>query len=334
MAVTKQTYTAAPTWTAAQLADLFQSAFVDAGLMTAWYDSFLSGTVENRILEVIYDGTKTYGKTYYWFTFTTTAVGVSVASGWNAATDVPTGTAFLDFFATTTNTQANHHIVRSGFATGTTAELVRYTDSGYSWFALRNGPASTVFFIAPAATSIAPWIDLNKVLFHHFIVNGGPLNGVGASGQAMIEFRSVYCLRRSYYAQGWLRDRSGITSYLKTWPTLSYMALGNGSNNTSNDSTSGIVVSGSFVIVPYGFSNTNPEYATNYLPIINGYSYSNYVISNMPADFGIFFPYGTTAFAFGDRIVVSAGVEEWEVYGFASNTSADAPSALIVARVV
>jgi hypothetical protein len=93
-------------------------------------------------------------------------------------------------------------------------------------------------------------------------------------------------------------------------------------------------VSGSFVIVPYGFSNTNPEYATNYLPIINGYSYSNYVISNMPADFGIFFPYGTTAFAFGDRIVVSAGVEEWEVYGFASNTSADAPSALIVARVV
>jgi hypothetical protein len=334
MAVTKQTYTAAPTWTAAQLATIFENAFVDAGLMTAWYDSFLSGTVENRILEITYDASKTYGKAYYWFMFTTTAVGVSVATGWNATTDVPTGTAFLDFFATTTNATTNHYILRSGLATGTAAELVRYTASGYSWFAFRNGAVPTPFFIAPAATGIAPWIDLNKVLFHHFIVSAVFVNGVGASGQAMAEFRSVYCLRRSYYAQGWLRDRSGLTSYLKAWPTLSYLALGNSSNNTSNDSTSAFLIAGSYVIVPYGFSNTNPEYATNYLPIINGYSYSNYVTSNMPADFGIFFPYGTTAFAFGDRIVVSAGVEEWEVYGFANNISADAPSALIVARVV
>ena len=50
MAVTKQTYTAAATWTAAQLATLFENAFINAGLMTAWYDSFLSGTVENLVL--------------------------------------------------------------------------------------------------------------------------------------------------------------------------------------------------------------------------------------------------------------------------------------------
>ena len=51
MAVTKQVYTAAATWTASGLADIFQSAFIDAGLMTAWHDSFLN-TVENRVLAV------------------------------------------------------------------------------------------------------------------------------------------------------------------------------------------------------------------------------------------------------------------------------------------
>ena len=107
------------------------------------------------------------------------------------------------------------------------------------------------------------------------------------------------------------------------------MAFGNSSNSSSNDNTTS-----TFVIVPYGFNNTNTVYTSDYLPVVNGYSYSNYTTSNMPADFGMFFNYSGTAFAFGDRIVVSAGVEEWEVYGFANNTSADSPSALIVARVV
>jgi hypothetical protein len=329
MAVTKETYTAAATWTAAQLATLFEDAFVDAGLMTAWYDTFLSGTVENRILEITYNGAKTYGKTYYWFTFTTTAIGVSVATGWNAATDVPTGTQYLDYFATTTNTQSNHYIVRTGLATGTTAELVRYTASGYSWFAFRNGATPTPFFIAPAATGIAPWIDLDKVLFHHFILGLTSVTSATSTSHAFIEFSSVYALRRSYYAQGWLRARTAIGSYLDAWSTLGYMALGNTSNSTSNDNTTA-----THILVPYGFNNTNPAYTTNYFPIINGFSYSNYVTSSMPADFGIFFNYGVTAFAFGDRIVVTAGVEEWEVYGFANNTNADNASALIVARVV
>jgi hypothetical protein len=328
MAVTKQTYTAAATWTAAQLATLFEDAFVDAGLMTAWFDSFLSGTVENRILEITYNGAKTYGKTYYWFTFTTTAIGVSVATGWNAATDVPTGTALLDFFATTTNTQANHYIVRTGLATGTAAELVRYTDSGYSWFAFRNGAAPTPFFIAPAATGIAPWIDLDKVLFHHFILGVPSVTAATGTSRAFVSFVSAFGLRRSYWTQGILRDRTTVPLYLETHITLAYTAQGNSISTTTN------YVETSSVLVPYGFNNTNTAYTADYFPIVNGYSYSNYTTSNMPADFGIFFNYGVTVFAFGDRIVVTAGVEEWEVYGFANNTDARNASALIVARVV
>jgi hypothetical protein len=327
MAVTKETYTAAATWTAAQLATLFEDAFVDAGLMTAWYDTFLSGTVENRILEITYDGAKTYGTTYYWFMFTTTTIGVAIAGGWNATTHVPTGTQYLDFFATTTNATTNHYVLRTGLATGTTAELVRYTASGYSWFAFRNGATPTPFFIAPASTGIAPWIDLGKVLFHHFIVPfafaGGFDNAAG------VGFDSRYALRRSYYAQGALRSITSITSFRSaTHQTLGYQAS---SNSTSSSNSVG---SSDAILVPYGFSNTNPAYTTNYTPIVNGYSYSNYTTSNMPADFGIFFNYGTTAFAFGDLIVVSAGVEEWEIYGFANNTAADSASALLVARVV
>jgi hypothetical protein len=328
MAVTKETYTAAATWTAAQLATLFEDAFVDAGLMTAWYDTFLSGTVENRILEIAYDGAKTYGKTYYWFMFTTTTIGVSVASGWNDATGVPTGTQYVDYFATTTNSTANHYGLRTGLATGTGAELVRYTASGYSWFAFRNGATPTPFFIAPASTGIAPWIDLNKVLFHHFITGTASVTSPTSTGPAFITFASEYGLRRSYWTQGLLRGRVLVTSYADNHTTLSYVGAGNTSNTSSNLSTD------SSIFVPYGFNNTNSAYTTNYAPIINGYSYSNYTTSNMPADFGIFFNYGTTAFAFGDLIVVSAGVEEWEVYGFANNSLDTSASALILARVV
>ena len=45
MAVATEDYTATATWTAVQLADLFKDAFIDAGLMADWYDSFLN-TIE------------------------------------------------------------------------------------------------------------------------------------------------------------------------------------------------------------------------------------------------------------------------------------------------
>jgi hypothetical protein len=335
MTVTKQTYTATATWTAAQLATTFENAFIDAGLMVSWYDSFLSGTVENRILEITYDGTKTYGKAYYWFMFTTSSVSVSVTSGWNATTDVPTGTQYLDFFATTTNATTNHDPIASALTTGTAAELVRYTDSGYSWFAFRNGATPVPFFIAPAATGIASWIDLDKVFFHHFIL-GQPLvdSAVSSLSTATVNFRSVYMLRRSYYGQGILRGTTFVsanTHYIVRAHTLGYTAVSN-VNNSTNYSDSQFYARN--VFVPYGFNNTNPAYTADSFPIIKGYSYSNYTTSNMPADFGIFFNYGVTAFSFGDRVIVSAGVEEWEVYGFANNTAAESASALIVARVV
>lgn len=332
MAVTKQTYTAAATWTASQLADIFRDAFIDAGLMAAWYDSFANAGIENRILEITYNGAKTYGKTYYWFVFSTTRVGVSVATAWSAATDVPTGTQYLDFYSNATNTTANHVAVGpTTLSTATSAVLVRYTNSGYSWFSFRNGATPSAFFIAPASTTIASWIDLDKVFFHHFIFGIPAVSASTGASRGSVNFRTALSLRRSYFVQGALRGVTAFSEYIRTYSTLGYVGWGNTNAGVNILSTNEI---SEYVAVPYGFNNANPAYTTNYTPVINGYSYSNYTGSIMPADFGVYFDYSTTTFAFGDRIVVSAGVEEWEVYAFANNTDASSASALIVARVV
>jgi hypothetical protein len=339
MAVTKQTYTASATWTAAGAATLFEDAFIDAGLMTAWHDSFADGALEHRVLEIEYDGTKTYGTCYYWFIFTTSAVFVTVASGWG--TNAPTGTEFLDYFSTATNTTANHIQYVGELTTATDLQIIRYTSAvngDFSWFALRNGAGATAFTITPASAVLSPWIDLDKVLFHHFIQAVPTISGTGTSDRATMAFFSYYMLRRSFYAQGSLRGRTNANQYRLFVPTIAYGAFGNSNNSTSNNSN--YAVAGRIdqayrgILPPYGFNNSNPEYTSDFLPVLNGYTYSLYTTTPMPTDFGIQFDYGSSLFSFGDVIVVSAGVEEWEVLAFANNTNVTAASPLLLSRVV
>jgi hypothetical protein len=341
MAVTRQTYTAAPTWTASQLATLFEDAFIDAGLMTAWYDSFLSGSVENRVLEVTYDASKTYGKAYYWFMFTTTEARVNVATGWNAGTSVPTGTQYLDFYATTTNSTANHYNFAGTLTTGTQIDLVRYTstlDSDYSWFVLRNSATPRPFYIAPPTTRLVNWLDLDRVVFHHFVTSSLGVSSTTSVGYGYLSFRSEYMLRRSYCAGGSLVNRTILSSFADFVPLVSYTAPGNFSNQASNYQSASYLLSGTVrsttVLAPYGFNNTNPAYATDYQPVMFGYSLSPYTKSDMPNDMAVHFSYTTTSFSYGDRIIVSAGVEEWEILSFANTTIDTTASPLLLARVV
>jgi hypothetical protein len=341
MAVTKETYSAAATWTAAQLAQLFEDAFIDAGLMTSWFDSFLSGSVENRVLEVTYDASKTYGKCYYWFQFTTTFAGVSVASGWNAATDVPTGTQYLDFFATTTNATTNHYSIAGALIASTQVSLVRYTSGGHSWFVLRNGNTPFPFMITPGTATIVPWLDLDKTLFHHFVTPSFTVRSATTQDSAAtIRFNSQRRLRRSFTGGHALR---GATSFGYTVQHVlhSYYQFSNLSTNSTNNF---VVDGGSFTVqfstnattieTPAGLTNTNPAYATDYVPVLFGISYSPYVSTPLPADFAIHFPFTATQFAFGDTVVISAGVEEWEVLAFANNNTTTASNPLLLARIV
>jgi hypothetical protein len=76
MVVSKQAYTVSAPWLNFNLADQFRLAFIDAGLMDDWYDSFETGSGstsgernQHRVIRIIYDANKKYGTVFHWFTF-------------------------------------------------------------------------------------------------------------------------------------------------------------------------------------------------------------------------------------------------------------------------
>lgn len=335
MPVTKQTYTAAANWTAVGFANIVRDAFIGAGLMTAWYDSFVSGGVENRVLEIQYNSTKSYGKCYYWFMFTTSQLYLSIATQWDTAARVPAGTQFLDYVSLSTNTTNNHwSVLPSSLTTGTQLDIVRYTSgasASYSWFVIRNGAIPNPFFIAPASSTVVPWLDLNKFFFHHFVVPTYAWDASSQNAHASIRFIDTLRLRRSYRdAQGlkFITDQGYYGSYNQRYPLHGYRSTPNWQAGTAPDSNH------PHIAVPYGFSEVNTAFTANYTPVIFGYSYSPYVQQSMPVDFGLQFSYLPTTFSFGDRVVVTAGAEEWEVLDFRNNNTNTSGSPLLLARVV
>lgn len=348
MAVTKQTYTAAATWTASQLAGIFRSAFIDAGLMTDWHDSFLSGSVENRILRVVYDGTKTYGTTFYWFMFTTGGVFLHVATGWNTSTKVPTGTQYLDFFSTTTNSTANHWQLSGSFSTLNTAELVRYTsniDTNQSWFVLKSSTLRTLFTITSNAEILQPWLDLDKGFYNGFF-RCLPRNDSSYPGAGAVVFFRGPSLRRDLIIGSALKGNTTASDYSATCAqTFAFMygAVGNLSNSVSTNMATfnnGYGGSGDFrhngaILLPVNFSDNNPAFSSNSNPVFHSLTFSPYTTNSLPSDFGITFHYATNSFSQGDTFVVNSGTEEWEILNFAANSSAvTGASPLFLARTI
>ncbi len=361
MACTKETYTATATWTASQLAQLFEDAFIDAGLMTAWFDSFLSGSIENRILEVTYDGTKAYGKTYYWFMFSTSGVFLHVATGWNAATDQPTGTQYLDFFATTTNATTNHSQIFSA-STANTVELVRYTsgvDADQSWFVIKSEAARRCFTIVNDGLTVQPWMDLAKGFFAGFNWIYPRAGGTSARRSGILVFMRGPSLRRDLVVGSALNQSTtsahyagpliAITNSMSNNAILAYGAVGNtpATDATNYSLNTEAFAANSFstpntigsnpgaIILPNNFSGTNPAFTSNSNPVFHSMPFMPYITETLPADFGLTFHYATNSFSQGDTFVVSAGTEEWEVLDFAANASAvTGASPLFLARMV
>ena len=332
MAVTKETYSAVAPWLASDAAQLLEDAFIDAGLMTAWHDSFLSDSVENRILEVVYDGTKTYGTCYYWFVISTSAIGVSVATGWDDTAHVPTGTQYSDYFSTATNTTANHYSLAGTLSNSTEINIVRYTsadNSDYSWFVIRNGATPYPFMITPGSAPLVPWLNLDEVFFHH-VVNTLMDASTGDTSIGRVHFRDIYRLRRSYAQSQGIRNRTSSSNYYMSKRLFGYSSVGAPSSSFSSSSEA----SDNVISVPYRLQRSGLPFASDYTPVLYGCSYSFYVNEPLPADFAVYFPYTSTSFSFGDSIVITAGVEEWEVLNFANNSSADAANPLFLARLV
>lgn len=301
MACTKETYTATATWTASQLADIFRDAFIDAGLMASWFDSFLSGSVENRILKVEYDNTKTYGTTYYWWMFTTSGVFLHVATGWNATTHVPTGTQYLDYGSTSTGSGGNHMTLMSLSNLGTVG-IARYTSgisANQSWFVVSSSSSRAVFTIVNGAMTIQPWIDLNKGFYNGYL--SIQLNASGTQGLA--SWITGPTLRRDIIMGCGLVGSTTAPDYTSTAREniVGYRAVGHLSNSGSNYN-----INHPYIFLPVGFSATNPAYTSNSSPIFHSLMWNPYITESLPADFGITFHYATNIFSIGDTFVVSA----------------------------
>lgn len=330
MAVTTATYTATATWTASQLADIFRSAFIDAGLMTEWHDSFLN-TIENRVLEVQYDGAKTYGKTYYWFQFTTGGVFFSLATGWNTGSDIPSGTQYLDYYSTTTNATTNHSSLVT-LSASTTVTIDRFTSGNFSWFVLKNGSTTFCFHVVPASASRNSWVDLDKVFFNGFNYTVAA-QGTG-SRSARLDFRQPHALRRMLGAGGSLNGETAVANYnISSW-TLNvsrYIAQGNvsGSQGSNND---GVASGNAGFILPYGFSAVNTAYGANYLPVFSAPRYNHWLSSALPSDFGIAAHYADNTTAVLDTFTVSAGTEVWTILDRFNFAIASGATMLFLAR--
>lgn len=314
MAVTKQVYTLSPTWTASGLASLFRSAFIDAGLMTEWYDDFLSGSIENRILEVVNDGTKTYGTVYYWFMFTTTEVRVHTALSWNATSHVPTGTQYQNYYSTTTSSISDHSPLYSTASNGTGSALVastsltltRYTsaiNTSCTWFILRQS-ASLTFLVPFGAYTATSFVDQNVTAFNG-LINVNPWQQATASS---IRFNHMAAHTRRTYLGATATNGATIAQYFYSMAQLlQYGTIGN-----SNQSTDPNLSSLYSIMLPTARTNTHTGLANDHTPVFTSIQCSPY-LPVLPADFALCSYYVSTAVAIQDTFIVSAGVEEYEV---------------------
>lgn len=332
MAVTKQTYTAASTWTAAQLADIFRSAFIDAGLMTDWFDSFTNTGIENRVLRVINDGSKTYGTVYYWFMFTTAGGYIQTTLGWNEPGNAPSGTQYLDYFSTATNTTSSHRQFFTAVST-TTATLTRYTsavNTNCTWLVARNG-ASYVNFLIPYGTYNATgFVDQNITAFNGALFT--QLNTfVYTSSIGFTNFAGL--TRRTHLGSTSARSLTSLSGYITTNALtvgIAYACQGNAGPSTQN-----LVVGMSSVgiTLPTAHVNTNSSLAADHTPVFTSILASAYLPA-MPSDFGVAAYYASNAIAVQDTLVVTAASEEWEMMTVSNNGNADAGRLMLLARTV
>jgi hypothetical protein len=322
MAVTKQAYsTASAPWAATSVCDDIRDAFIGAGLMSAWFDSFSSGGREHRVLEIIYDNSKTYGKTYYWFTVSTVGIWLRVTSGWNAGSDIPSGTQYLDFFDTTTS--ANNGATQLlTLNSSITFSCTRYTSSGRTFFVFRIGTDFYTFTIDPSSTTFRSFYDL-AIGYHQ-----GFFRVVIPVGQNQVGFACPNRTRRTLLLGSSLNN---ATSDFNTELTVSRYSL---PSNAGNFSATTFPVEG--FVLPGWTTAANPAASSNFNPVFNGLRLSSVHAADLPSDFGISAIKTSNTLAIQDNATVTAGVEDYEILNFRnlgfSNTIASNP--VFLARTV
>jgi hypothetical protein len=305
MAVVKQAYAnAVAPWDIATLCNDVRDAFIGAGLMTAWFDSFTSGGYEHRILQITYDAAKTYGKTYYWLTFNGVGIWLRIVTGWNATTHVPAGTLYVDYINSDTSglLGANQLITIS---TSISFSVTRYTSSGRSFFTLRTGSTYHTFTIDPAGTTFRSFYDLN-IGYHEgwFTVSTG-------SGQVTFNGRSR--TRRALLLGSSINNSTSTFGLADEPVAVSIYSLPRNAGNSSFENPP----AGGFVL-PGWTTAANPSAPSNFNPVFTGLRLSSVHTSDLPADFGITAIKVSNTLAIQDNATVTAGSEEYEILHFSN----------------
>jgi hypothetical protein len=345
MAVTKEAYTLNANWTADQAADLLKDAFIDAGYMADWHDSFTISTGRlARVLKIEYDSTKTYGTSFYIFYFQSGNIRVTLASGWDTSTDLPTGTQFLDFISlpssyNTADSSFSNPSTTPVFSGSATSDLIltRYTsndDAKQSWLVFSQGTdISQPFSVLHKDTVLHPWLDLDKGMISGY-VRVALFASNTASGT--LAFRTDQAVRRCLLLGTALRGEADVPDFrLLSYNNYCYTGAGSVSNNTNNNLSPGRSTSGSAVLLPVGKNSANPAFLTDYIPICTDLPWSIWTPTRLADDFAVYMHYASNTIAYQNKFIVQAGINEWETLAFANNTVInDGASATFLARVV
>jgi hypothetical protein len=306
MAVTKQAYVAGAPWTITQVTDVVRDAFIGAGLMTAWHDSFTSGGREHRVLEIIYNGSKTYGKTYYWFTFDGTGIWVRTSTGWNTTSKIPSGvggvgTQFVDWGDTDT-TANNYAYLLLSVSTSISFSITRYTSSGRSFFVLRTGTTYQTFTIDPPSTGFRAFYDLN-LGYHSGIYRVLAQN-------RLISINSIQRHRRELLFGSCINGGQGGAGDVSC---INYCIPVNFGN------TFQVVYPNPGFALPGWTTAANPSAGSNFNPVYDGIRLTSIHSADLPADFGVSSIKNSDILAIQDNATVSAGIEEYEILAFSNS---------------
>jgi hypothetical protein len=326
MVVTTASYTTAGgNYTAANLATAVGDALIGTGIMTGWHDSGSSGGVEYRVLEVVYDASKTYGTTYYIFLFSGADMFYTIASGWNGTSNIPAGvggagTQYLDWFSTTLSTANACRMTASttaGFNNLQSAPVKRFTSNdraNFSVIQITNGTVNVPFFIERTAPNTT-MVDLDKVLYTSIMF---PRVGVSAN-TATCGFQAFPVRLRGSHLGAGLRGSTQADHYgmsatmLSPWEPFSnaanlyggffYGVPGNESDAISNSNFNRPVQ-----LPPIGFSNTNTRYSVNQAPPFSNMLFNTFSSATLPADFAMVPIYTSNTNEVGATITIDGDV--------------------------
>lgn len=351
MAVTVTTHSQAGTWTAAQLRSLFETSFIANGIMTAWYDSFTSGSCALGVVERVYDGAKTYGTSYYVFKFSTTNIFVYVCDSWDAVNHVPDGTVHDTYasgysfsstsggngdftFQNVTGASSKTTSVSYGSAVAftlsstTTAELVCYTsgvDTAFKWFEFRQGTNYGSFMFP---VGVASNFDLNTWFVNYLIT----VNGIRSSaGSTQLNFACLASgTRRGLISGSTCGTDTSVTladaAYLAAISACYRFETSFSNTSTGNGTTQSTASEASIRLPGTRAAQLNTPLPADLYYVHTGVFYNPYdATPNMPADFGIYVAQdGNTAIVNRDVLVVSSGVEEYTIlHATPANTGSD-----------